>query len=80
MDAKIIKTISNQVYRQFPELSGIQPKVRQQVAKSAIPSAGPTFLLTYNTKVEIGNGASLSRLVRVTATPQGSILKITTSK
>jgi acetate kinase len=28
----------------------------------------------------LGNGASLSRLVRVVVSPQGSILKITTSK
>ncbi len=80
MDTKTIKTISTQVYRKFPELSGVQPKVRQQQAKSAAAAANPTYVLTYNTRVEVGNGASLTRLVRVVATPEGSILKITTSK
>ena len=80
MDAKTIKTISTQVYRKFPELAGVQPKVRQQQAKSAPIDADPTYVLTYNTKVEVRDGVSLTRLVRVVATPQGSILKITTSK
>ncbi len=79
MDAKTIKNISNQVYRKFPELAGVQPKVRQQQPKS-LAADNPTYLLTYNTKVNVGNGASMARLVRVVATPEGSILKITTSK
>ncbi len=80
MDSKTIKSISNQVYRQFPEMSGIQPKVRLQQPKSASPNAPTTYLLTYNTKVPVGNGQLLQRLVRVVVNPQGSILKITTSR
>jgi hypothetical protein len=83
MDPKTLQKISNQVYRQFPEVAGVQPKVRQR------PSAGKpastngsseTYLLTFQGKASLGSGKSMPRLVRVVATSQGKIIKISTSR
>ena len=76
MDAKALQKISNQVYRQFPEMKGIKPKTRQQTG--AIAKA-ITYTLTYQTKVETSDGRMMPRTVRVVATEAGAIMKITTS-
>jgi hypothetical protein len=76
MDSKIISAISSKIYRQFPEMKGIKPKVKPQLsAKYAIP----IFTLSFQSKVITNNGVSLSRWVRVVVDEQGKIRKITTS-
>jgi hypothetical protein len=77
MDPKIILRISTQVYRQFPEMIGVRPKTRRQQPPGSQGSS-PIFLLTYNTKVDLG-GRSMARSVRVTADSNGKIIKISTS-
>jgi len=76
MDAKTVKSISNQVYRQFPEMHGVQPKKRLQ---SGTGKANPTYTLTFQTTVRTQDGRQLDRWVRVVANEQGSIIKMTTS-
>jgi hypothetical protein len=81
MDAKHIKSISTQIYRRFPEVSGSQPKVHLQSAPQAKSiSAAPTYLLTFRGTVKAPDGRSIPRVVRVIANIQGRILKITTSR
>ena len=81
MDSKLIKTISNQVYKRFPELSGSRPQVRRQNQPGARSApASPTYLLIYKGSAKTANGKSIPRPVRVTANTQGKILKITTSR
>ncbi len=87
MDSKTLKHVSSLVYRQFPEMAGVQPKLRLQKAPENVktarpngPTNGPTYLLTYQTKVSLQNGKSMPRYVRVVLNPQGDILKITTSR
>jgi len=74
MEAKYIKSISTHVYRKFPEMKGIKPKVRLQ------STGGSKYLLTFQTVVELALGRSMPRWVRVVASDDGEILKITTSK
>jgi hypothetical protein len=76
METKYVKSISSQVYRQFPELSGVKPKVRLQSGEGDRSK----YLLTFSSRVELPQGKTLSRSVRVVASAQGSIIKITTSK
>jgi hypothetical protein len=81
METKAIDIITQSIHRQFPEFAGTKPKVRQQ----ADPKAGgklkpPTFLLTYESKVLVAGGKSLTRWVRVIATEEGKIIKVTTSR
>lgn len=80
MDIKLVKKISNHIYRQFPEMEGKNPKVRMQTGSSGqIRPAKPTFLLTYNTRLKINGDKTISRTVRVVADNNGKIIKVSTS-
>jgi hypothetical protein len=80
MDIKLVKKISTHVYRQFPEMEGKQPKVRLQTGAAGQTRAiKPTYLLTYNTRLSLNGGKTISRSVRVVADPNGKIIKISTS-
>ncbi len=85
MDPKVIKAISAQIYKQFPEVAGVQPKIRRQPGTGAAGKARsnapkiPTFLLTYFTTVPGPGGKSFPRWVRVTSDAAGRIVKISTS-
>jgi hypothetical protein len=76
MDALIIRKISQEVYRRFPEFSGCEPRVSSQSASAGKPA---NYLLTYSTRVQTAASATLARSVRVVAAPDGKILKISTS-
>lgn len=83
MDPKIVKSLSAKIYRQFPEMAGVQPKLRLQrttQAKSVNSDPPSTYLLTFHTKVNISGGKSIPRWVRVVVNAKGTILKITTSR
>jgi hypothetical protein len=78
MDTKIIKIISDQVYRRFPEVTGSKPKVRLQTKSET--AATTTYLLTFSGKAVTANGKSIPRYVRVVANENGKIIKMTTSR
>ena len=81
MDAKILNSISSQVYRRFPELQGSHPKVQLQATPQAKSNpASSTYLITYRGSATAMNGKSIPRIVRVVANDKGKILKITTSR
>ena len=80
VDPKYLTAISAQVYRQFPEMKGIRPKVRPQTGPLAKGIQIDTvYLLTYEGSVSGADGQLIQRVVRVTATIQGKILKLSTS-
>ena len=74
MKRDLINTISQEVYRRFPDLAGVRPKVKLQ------RSSPQSFLLTFQSRATLPGGKSLPRLVRVVANEQGKILKISTSR
>jgi hypothetical protein len=77
MESKIVDKISNTVYGKFPEVAGVKPKVRKQ----SLPDSDiQNYLLTFNKNVKGPKGQSIPRFVRVVASPNGKIIKITTSK
>jgi len=80
MDASLIKSISQDVYRRFPEFEGIQPKVQKHTTQPKASGSPQTFLLTYNHRVSLPDQKTLPRWVRVVANEQGRILKVTTSR
>jgi len=65
--------INQQVWRMFPEFSGVQPTI-----KNLGESRGD--LLSYRTKINLPNGTTMERWVRVTRKANGAIQKITTSR
>jgi hypothetical protein len=82
MDPSIIKNISSQIYRQFPEMDGVQPKARLQPAPESNGDRPrmQTYLITFNTQVRLETGKSMPRWVRVVVNEKGKVLKITTSR
>lgn len=81
MESRAIEVISNSIHKQFPEFAGSKPKVRLQAdSKTSGKLKSPTYLLTFESKVLTAGGKSLTRWVRVVATEEGKIIKVTTSR
>ena len=78
MKRNIVQKISKEIYRRFPEFSGVSPKIKEQQASKS--SGSPTYLLTFNTKVSLPDKKTMTRWVRVVADDTGKILKTTTSR
>ena len=72
MDTKILQQLCNSIYRQFPDLNGEKPTVRNQGTDKQL-----LIFKGYATTVD---GNRLPRTVRVVAAHDGSILKLTTSR
>lgn len=86
LDPKIIKSVSDRVYKRFPEVSGAKPNIRKQTSgqksKQSGRSANPiyNYLLIFKGKVDLGNGKKMDRRVRVVVDNKGKIIKMTTSR
>jgi hypothetical protein len=87
IDPKILKQITGDIYRRFPEMAGVRPKVQLQknaYSKSKLSSSrklgNRSFLITFRGRANLTEGNCLPRLVRVVVNPQGKITKITTSR
>jgi hypothetical protein len=81
MHPEIIEEICEKIYRKFPEVSGVKPKVRKQpVPKDSPKQKEPVYLVTFNTQVRGPGGKAIPRWVRVTASSSGKIKKTTTSR
>jgi hypothetical protein len=79
MNSKTIEGISQQIFRQFPEVSGGAPSVKTQPSPKNTET-DTTYLLTFKSRGGDSNGPAFNRSVRVVATDTGRILKVTTSK
>ncbi|MBI5054260.1 MAG: hypothetical protein HZB52_13490 [Chloroflexi bacterium] len=71
-----LKSISQEVYKKFPELNGVSPEVQNRNAANA-KSIPQQYLIIFK-----GTPApkSIVRVVRVTADTEGKVIKISTSK
>lgn len=72
MEDKHIQQVCTSVYHQFPELRGARPSITN------LP--GDKYQLIFKGKAEAADGKQISRTVRVTASENGKILKLTTSR
>ena len=84
MEANLLRSITTQIHRRFPEFAGVQPKVRQQDSPQPKSAAAPTtYLLTFKSTAQADSQKGLKilpRLMRVVVDGRGKILKITTSR
>jgi hypothetical protein len=85
MDPKVVQTISQEVYRRFPDLRGRRPRVQAvkpgQTRSAGLPSTnGARYLLVYAGRVATSTGKQMPYNVRVVVDEQGKILKISTSR
>jgi len=72
VNAQSKSSVCSAVYRQFPELRGANPTVKE------LP--GDKYQLIFHGKALTENGKSLPRTVRVVADENGKILKLSTSR
>ncbi len=75
IDSDILSKICSQVYSRFPEVNGVRPKVQSQSKSGDI-----NYLLIFTGSAKSSSGTVLSRVVRVVASENGKIIKVTTSK
>ncbi len=69
----LLAQINQQIYARFPDMAGASPKQKRA------PS-GPNIILTYRCQRETPDGLRIERVVRATVTPDGEIVKISTSR
>jgi hypothetical protein len=80
MNQKTIQAICSEIYRRFPEFKGTSPKVQLHPVPQSKAAVRPTtYLLTFRSRVTLGENRALPRLVRVVANDQGKILRISSS-
>ena len=79
MDDKKLNSISSQVSRKFPEVAGAKPQVKLQSNQKS-KSSPATYLITYRGKGKTADGRTITRVVRVTASDAGKIIKMSTSR
>lgn len=72
MDRNLLTSVCNQVYRKFPEVNGVSPKVQSRPDEQT--------LLIFNGKATTADGRSLPRAVRAVVDKNGKIVKLTTSR
>ena len=72
----VITKVQKQVSKQFPEMAGSKPTVKQQSSREGHEQ----FLLTFKGKADLPGGRKINRVVRVVVDERGHILKMSTSK
>jgi hypothetical protein len=72
MEKSKIDQVSGQVFRQFPEVRGCSPKIKNQ-------SVGQ-YLFIYEGNGTTADGKTIRHIVRVVVREDGSISKITSSR
>jgi len=77
MDSKLISSVCNQIYQQFPEVNGSQPRVQNQ---STDKQGNSNYVFIFRGKGTTADGKSIPRVVRATVNENGKILKVTTSR
>ncbi len=80
MDQAHLQKINREVYRRYPEFEGQKPRVQKQPAKRNSDPGQAIYVLVYRTRLETSDKKWMSRYVRVTATEDGKILKMSTSR
>jgi hypothetical protein len=72
MERQLVDTICQEVYRRFPELNGARPKVSIYAESKR--------LLIFSSSASTANGKTIKHIVRVVASEDGKIEKISTSR
>lgn len=81
LSAEIIKSVTNQIHKKYPEFAGVAPKVRRQPLPKGSEAANQTlFLFTFSVSAQAANNITIPRSVRVTVNDKGKIIKVTTSR
>jgi hypothetical protein len=85
MDPKIAESITDQIYKRFPEVDGVKPTIKKQQIPDSQKHKGRgsikhNYLFTFKRNVKGPGNQKIIRWIRVVATPKGKIVKVSTSK
>ena len=72
MSNELIEKVNREIYKKFPNMAGINPKITQQ--------PGNKILLIYKSSGELPGGKTLSQAIRVVVDSNGEVCKITSSR
>lgn len=72
MDSNALNSVCKKIYQRFPEMKGVKPTIQNY-------SEGQVLLI-FRGKVTTADGRELKRAVRVVATQEGKISKVSTLK
>jgi len=75
MDAKTLGQVCEQVYRKYPEVQGVRPKL-QPLSKGPVSQ----HVLIFSSHATSSSGQNIPRVVRVVVNGEGKIVKMSTSK
>jgi hypothetical protein len=75
MDAKTLDHVCDQVYRKYPEVKGVRPKL-QPLSKGTTSQ----HVLIFSSHATSTSGQTIPRVVRVVVNGEGKIVKMSTSK
>jgi hypothetical protein len=71
VERETLANVQRQVTRQFPEMSGVAPKVKRQ---------DEGYLVTFRGRVALPGGGSMARIVHAVVDERGRIVRLSTSK
>ena len=77
---EVTQAVCKMVYRRFPAVRGVKPKVTLQRPSQGGAKGSRTYLMAFSSQVELGGGKKLPYWVRVVVDQEGEILKISTSR
>jgi hypothetical protein len=78
MENSTVQKVNQEIYHRYPEFTGVRPDIQSAPATAGAQAAG--YLLTYKVQAVSANDRKITRLLRVTVSAQGKIVKISTSR
>ncbi len=69
-----VEKITRTVVRQFPEMDGVRPIVKLEDA------GDDRYLVTYKGALDLPDGNTMKRIVRVVASRNGDVIRMSTSR
>ena len=77
MDRNALQQVNQEIYRRYPEFSGVRPDIQTAGSAGAEKSG---YLLTYKVQGVATNDRKITRYLRVSVSAQGNIVKVSTSR
>jgi hypothetical protein len=69
-----VEKITRTVVRQFPEMDGVRPAVKSD------EGGDDRYLITYKGALDLPDGNTMKRIVRVVASEKGDVIRMSTSR
>jgi len=79
MENSALQKVNQEVYRRYPEFAGVKPEI-QSMPSSGADDQAAGYLLTYTVQATTANDRRITRRLRVSASAQGKINKVSTSR